>query len=105
MKKLTYLSAALIGLLTAAANASAQNAASTSSAKPTIVLVHGAFADALGWQYVIPILEKDGYYVIAVENPLTSLSDDIATTKRVIDAQKAGRVEMKFAASSNGETS
>ena len=90
MKKLTYLSAALIGLLTAAANAPAQNAASTSSAKPTIVLVHGAFADALGWQYVIP---------------LTSLSDDIATTKRVIDAQKAGRVEMKFAASSNGETS
>jgi pimeloyl-ACP methyl ester carboxylesterase len=89
MKKLTYLLAAPFGLLMAAANAPAQNAASTSSARPTIVLVHGAFADALGWQYVIPILEKDGYYVIAVENPLTSLSDDIATTKRVIDAQKA----------------
>jgi hypothetical protein len=42
----------------AAADAPAHNAASTTSAKPTIVRVHGAFADALGWQYVIPILEK-----------------------------------------------
>src|SRR5258706_1606422 len=67
VKKLTYLSAALIGLLMAAADAPAQNAASTTSAKPTIVLAHGAFADALGWQYVIPILKKDGYNVIAVE--------------------------------------
>jgi pimeloyl-ACP methyl ester carboxylesterase len=37
---------------------------------------------------VIPILEGDGYTVIAVQNPLTSLSDDVATTKRVMDAQK-----------------
>ena len=37
---------------------------------------------------MIPILESDGYTVIAVQNPLTSLADDIATTKRVIDAQK-----------------
>ena len=45
-----------------AADAPAQNAMSASigSAKPTIILVHGAVADALGWQYVIPILEKDG---------------------------------------------
>lgn len=58
------------------------------TAKPVIVLVHGAFADGTGWQHVIPILEKDGYTVIAVQNPLTSLPDDVATTKRVIDAQK-----------------
>jgi len=56
--------------------------------KPTIVLVHGAFADGSGWQKVIPILQNDGYTVIAVQNPLTSLPDDVATTKRVIDAQK-----------------
>jgi pimeloyl-ACP methyl ester carboxylesterase len=37
---------------------------------------------------VIPILQSDGYTVIAVQNPLTSLPDDVATTKRVIDAQK-----------------
>lgn len=56
--------------------------------KPTIVLVHGAFADASGWQKVIPILQNDGYTVIAVQIPLTSLPDDVATAKRVIDAQK-----------------
>jgi pimeloyl-ACP methyl ester carboxylesterase len=56
--------------------------------KPTIVLVHGAFADGSSWAKVIPILENDGYTVIAVQNPLTSLADDVATTKRVIEAQK-----------------
>ena len=56
--------------------------------KPSIVLVHGAFADASSWAKVIPILERDGYEVIAVQIPLTSLLDDVATAKRVIDAQK-----------------
>jgi pimeloyl-ACP methyl ester carboxylesterase len=55
--------------------------ASAQSPKPTIVLVHGAFADGSSWAKVIPILEADGYTVIAVQNPLTSLPDDIATTK------------------------
>ena len=58
------------------------------STKPSIVLVHGAFADASSWSKVIPILLKDGYYVTAVQIPLTSLPDDVAVTKRVIDAQK-----------------
>ena len=57
------------------------------SAKPNIVLVHGAWADGTGWQHVIPLLEEDGYSVIAVQNPLTSFADDVATTKRVIDAE------------------
>lgn len=61
---------------------------SAQTTKPTIVLVHGAFADGSSWAKVIPILQNDGYSVIAVQNPLTSLSDDVATTKRVIDAQK-----------------
>ena len=56
--------------------------------KPAIVLVHGAFADASSWSKIIPLLEKDGYYVTAVQIPLTSLPDDVATAKRVIDAQK-----------------
>ena len=74
--------AAVTGSLTAArADAPAQ------AAKPTIVLVHGAFADATGWQHVIPLLENDGYTVIAVQNPLSSLDADVATTKRVIEAQ------------------
>ncbi len=58
------------------------------TAKPTIVLVHGAFADGTGWQRVIAILQRDGYEVIAVQNPLASLAGDMETTKRVIDAQK-----------------
>ena len=62
--------------------------ASGNPPKPTIVLVHGAFADGSSWAKVIPMLEGDGYLVIAVQNPLTSLADDIATTKRVIDAQQ-----------------
>ena len=57
------------------------------SAKPTIVLVHGAFADGSSWSKVIPILQRDGYTVIAVQNPLTSLAADVETTKRVIDGQ------------------
>ena len=57
------------------------------SRKPTIVLVHGAFADGSSWQKVIPILQRDGYSVIAVQNPLTSLAADVETTKRVVAAQ------------------
>jgi pimeloyl-ACP methyl ester carboxylesterase len=61
---------------------------SAQTSKPTIVLVHGAFADGSSWAKVIQILQGDGYTVFAVQNPLTSLADDVATTKRVIDAQK-----------------
>ncbi len=72
-----------------AGNLAAQAAHGTSAAapKPTIVLVHGAFADGSSWSKVIPILQRDGYTVIAVQNPLTSLAADIETTKRVVDAQ------------------
>jgi pimeloyl-ACP methyl ester carboxylesterase len=56
-------------------------------AKPTIVLVHGAFADAAGWGSVIRILQRDGYQVAAVENPLQSLEGDVETTKRLIEGQ------------------
>src|SRR5258706_945446 len=55
--------------------------------KPSIVIIHGAFADASGWNKVIPILQGDGYTVTAVQIPLSSLSDDVAATKRVLDAQ------------------
>ncbi len=57
----------------------------------TVILVHGAFADGSSWGNVISDLEKEGYDVIAVQNPLTSYADDVATTRRVIDAQ-AGSV-------------
>ena len=63
-------------------------AAHAATPKPAIILVHGAFADASSWSKVIPILEHDGYSVMAVQIPLTSLADDIATTKRALEGQK-----------------
>jgi pimeloyl-ACP methyl ester carboxylesterase len=52
-----------------------------------VVIVHGAFADGSGWQRVADILGKDGYTVSVVQEPLTSLADDVAATKRVLDLQ------------------
>src|SRR5262245_58551745 len=52
-----------------------------------IVLVHGAFADGSSWAKVIPILEKRGFHAVAVQNPLTSLSDDANATRRIIAMQ------------------
>jgi pimeloyl-ACP methyl ester carboxylesterase len=50
----------------------------------TVVLAHGAFADGSSWQKVIPILSEAGLKVIAVQNPLDSLENDVAFTKRAI---------------------
>ena len=60
--------------------------------KPNIVLVHGAFADASGWEAVIRILQAKGYEVSAVQNPNSSYEADIEATKRLIDAQKGPTV-------------
>jgi pimeloyl-ACP methyl ester carboxylesterase len=53
----------------------------------SIVLVHGGFVDGSGWQHVYNILKKDGHNVSVVQNPTTSLADDVAFTRRVISAQ------------------
>ncbi len=50
-----------------------------------IVLVHGAWADGSGWRPIYEILKADGYNVRIVQNPLTSLADDVAATDRVLD--------------------
>src|SRR5258708_38260828 len=52
-----------------------------------IVLVHGALVDGSGWKPVHDILVKDGYSVTVVEEPLTSLEEDVAATKRILDRQ------------------
>src|SRR4051812_2197096 len=54
----------------------------------SIVLVHGGFVDGAGWEGVYNILKKDGYNVSIVQNPTTSLADDVAATKRVLAGQK-----------------
>ena len=52
-----------------------------------MVLVHGAFADGSGWRGVYDELTQRGYRVTIVQNPLTSLADDVAATKRALDRQ------------------
>ncbi len=52
-----------------------------------VVLVHGAWADGSSWSKVIPILQDKGLHVVAVQNPLSSLADDVASTNRVINLQ------------------
>jgi pimeloyl-ACP methyl ester carboxylesterase len=55
----------------------------------SIVLVHGGFVDGSGWQGVHDALTKEGYRVSVVQNPTTSLADDVAATTRAIDALDA----------------
>src|SRR6266481_5667313 len=65
-------------------------AATSALAAPVknIVLVHGAWVDGSGWKPVFEILTKDGYRVSVVQEPLTSLEDDVASTKRILDLQQ-----------------
>jgi len=58
-----------------------------SSVVKNIVLVHGAFADGSSWSKVITILQEMGYNAVAVQNPMTSLSDEVSFTKRIIALQ------------------
>ncbi|MGX1267928.1 alpha/beta fold hydrolase [Streptomyces phaeoluteigriseus] len=84
---LTVLAGASIaaGLLaTTVAPASAGKGTAAQGPKPTIVLVHGAFADSTSWNDVIGRLRHDGYPVVAVANPLRSLSGDSAYLKNVL---------------------
>jgi pimeloyl-ACP methyl ester carboxylesterase len=52
-----------------------------------VVLVHGGFVDGAGWHGVYKQLKKDGFSVSVVQNPTTSLADDVAATKLVLDGQ------------------
>jgi len=52
-----------------------------------IVIVHGALADGSGWRKTADILEKDGFNVTVVQEPITSLADDVAAANRVLDLQ------------------
>ncbi|WP_260600156.1 alpha/beta fold hydrolase [Sphingomonas endolithica] len=63
-------------------------AASKSRADMSVVLVHGGFVDGSGWDGVYKLLKKDGYEVIVVQNPTSTLEDDVAVTKRAIASAK-----------------
>jgi pimeloyl-ACP methyl ester carboxylesterase len=86
---------AAVGMIAQVAQAQSGPRQGTSShstsgtdARPTILLIHGGFVDASGWEGVYRILRKDGYTVRVVQNPTTSLTDDVAATRRIIDAEK-----------------
>jgi len=58
----------------------------SASAQPAknVILVHGAWADGSSWAKIIPLLKAKGLHVVAVQLPLTSLADDVATVKRAL---------------------
>jgi pimeloyl-ACP methyl ester carboxylesterase len=60
-------------------------------ASATIVLVHGGFVDGAGWEGVYNLLKKDGFNVSIVQNPTTTLADDVAATRQIV-AQAKGPV-------------
>jgi pimeloyl-ACP methyl ester carboxylesterase len=76
--------AILFVILTATLNVRAQ----ATSTKPTIIFVHGIWADGSSWADQITALQAKGYPVISVQNPITSLADDVAATKRAIARAK-----------------
>lgn len=71
-----------------AANLAGLGIAQTMADNVTVVLVHGAFADGSSWDKVIPLLHARGLHVVAVQNPLTSLADDVKSVRRVVEVQK-----------------
>jgi pimeloyl-ACP methyl ester carboxylesterase len=83
--------AATVGLAATARLASAQSAsAPAAGAEPSVrnvVLVHGAYADGSCWSDVIALLQRAGLRATAVQNPLTSLADDVAATQRILALQ------------------
>lgn len=81
------LAAALAASLTPAAHADGVASSRTGGPIRNVVLVHGAFADGAGWRGVYDDLTARGYRVSIVQNPLTSLADDVQATRRVLDRQ------------------
>ncbi len=76
------VAALVLASLTPSLSAVAQD---SRAAKPTIVLVHGAWADASSWRRVVQRLQDDGYTVRAVANPLRSLSGDAAYLRAILE--------------------
>jgi pimeloyl-ACP methyl ester carboxylesterase len=96
-RRLTRLAAAVVAVATGAVFFTATSSSATpagvggqdghdTTAKPTIVLVHGAFADASSWSGVIERLEKRGYPVIAPADPLRGVAEDAAYIRSLMDS-------------------
>ena len=87
-EKLRTAVAAAAAAATMTAGATAQETIPQDQPVRSVVLVHGAFADGSGWRGVYDILTARGYRVSIVQNPLTSLADDVAATDRILERQE-----------------
>jgi len=87
MRVRTIFTAIGLGLMLASASSSA-----FAEGIKNIVIVHGAFADGSGWRKVSDILSAEGYSVSIVQEPETSLADDVAATRRVLALQNGPAV-------------
>jgi pimeloyl-ACP methyl ester carboxylesterase len=87
-EKGTIMLKTVLGLAVFAASIGAGSGYAAEGPKPTVVLVHGAFADASSWSGVIARLEKDGYPVVAVANPLRSVKGDGDYVRRIVAGLK-----------------
>jgi len=77
-----------LGLHVTSSAAAPPSAGPPGAAAKTVVLVHGAFADGSSWNAIVPLLQAKGLKVIVVQNPLTSLADDVQFTSRAIKEAK-----------------
>ncbi|MFK8251126.1 alpha/beta fold hydrolase [Ancylobacter terrae] len=87
MRVRTIFTAIGLGLMLASPSSSA-----FAEGIKNIVIVHGAFADGSGWRKVSDILSAEGYSVSIVQEPETSLADDVAATRRVLALQNGPAV-------------
>ena len=83
----TLIPSNLLAAATLAATVMIANASPAAGPVRNVVLVHGAFADGSGWKPVADILRKDGYTVSIVQQPMTSVPEDVAATTRALDMQ------------------
>src|SRR6202166_1033728 len=88
MKKLRTLAAMAVGILSATFGGFEAHAQSVAHVEArNVVLIHGAWADGSSWAEVIPRLQAAGLKVTAVQNPLTTLADSVAATRRALALQ------------------
>ncbi|MBI0538417.1 alpha/beta fold hydrolase [Roseomonas sp. KE2513] len=87
MTRRDLVASAAVAGITGAAQAQPATPAPGSQPVRNVVLVHGAFADGSGWRGVYDDLTHRGYRVSIVQNPLTSLAEDVAATRRILDRQ------------------
>jgi pimeloyl-ACP methyl ester carboxylesterase len=84
--RLTFAAAAIVALIALATGAAAPASVAGTDPKPTIVLVHGAFASPAGWEKVADALHKDGYETATPALDLQSVAGDVSIVRATLDS-------------------